>query len=167
MTITGTPLQPPLPEGMRFAADQHTEVAMWLSALWAAVSLAAQSILGWLPVDASQESVAGEMVARFWERVKWCSHLKTSDLKVCDHVLRPADGRVHLVACLEEASRRLWVTQDEHEALWSSATWVRDSVLNRSNETPSLVALSPSTGLIEGRIDAAAVNGVHWGGGWR
>jgi hypothetical protein len=58
---------------------QHTEVATWLSALWVAVSLAAQSILGHLPIDASQVGVVGEMVARFWERVEWCSHLGPVD----------------------------------------------------------------------------------------
>jgi hypothetical protein len=38
---------------------------MWLSALWAAVSLAIQSILGHLPIKVSQAGVVGEMVARF------------------------------------------------------------------------------------------------------
>jgi hypothetical protein len=32
---------------------QHTEVATRLSVLWVAVSLAAQSILGYLPIDVS------------------------------------------------------------------------------------------------------------------
>jgi hypothetical protein len=44
---------------------QQTEVAIGLSALWAAVSLAAQSILERLPVDAPQAGVVGEMVAQF------------------------------------------------------------------------------------------------------
>jgi hypothetical protein len=48
-------------------AAYHTEVAMRLSALWAAVSLAAQSILGCLPVDPSQVGVVEEMVSRFQE----------------------------------------------------------------------------------------------------
>jgi hypothetical protein len=52
----------PLHDGMRFAAAQHTEVATRLSMLWEAMSLAAQSILGHLPVDVSQVGVAGEMV---------------------------------------------------------------------------------------------------------
>jgi hypothetical protein len=59
--------RPPLHEGMGFAAAHHTEVAMRLSVLWAAVSLAAQSILGRLPVDVFQAGVMGEMVARFQE----------------------------------------------------------------------------------------------------
>jgi hypothetical protein len=44
---------------------------MRLSALWAAVSLATQSILGWLPIIAPQAGVVGEMVVRFEERGEW------------------------------------------------------------------------------------------------
>jgi hypothetical protein len=87
---------------MHFVVAQHIEVAMRLSALWAAVSLAAQSIRGCLPIDVSQASVVGEMVARFRERAEWCSCLKTFVSEVCDLVLGPVDGRVHLVAHLEE-----------------------------------------------------------------
>jgi hypothetical protein len=37
-------------------------------------------------------------------------------------------------------------------------------VLERSDETPSLVGvLSSTVKQIEGRIDAAATNGIHWG----
>jgi hypothetical protein len=55
--------------------------------------------------------------------------------------------------------------RDEHEALQSSATRVRGSVWGRSNEMPSLaVVLSPFAELIEGRINATAINEVHWGG---
>jgi hypothetical protein len=43
----------PLHEGMQFEAAHHTEVLVRLSALWVAVSLAAQSILVRLPVDVS------------------------------------------------------------------------------------------------------------------
>jgi hypothetical protein len=149
---------------MRFAAAQHIEVATQLSALWVAVSLAAQSILGHLPVDVSQAGVVGEMVVRFWERAEWCSRLETSGVKVCDLVLGLVDGRVHLVTHLEEVIERLRVMRDEHEALWSSATRVWGSTPGRSDEMPSLaVALSPSTKLIEGCVNAAAINGVHWG----
>jgi hypothetical protein len=59
---------PPLHEGMRFAVAQHTEVAMRLSVLWAAVSLASESIHGRLPIDVSQVCVVGEIVIRFWEQ---------------------------------------------------------------------------------------------------
>jgi hypothetical protein len=55
----------PLHEGLWFAAAHHTDVAMWLSALWAAVSLASQFILGCLPVGISRASVVGEMVDSF------------------------------------------------------------------------------------------------------
>jgi hypothetical protein len=67
MSITSIPPQVPLHEGMRVVVAQHTEVATWLFALWAVVSLATQSILMRLPVDASQAVVVGEMVAKFWE----------------------------------------------------------------------------------------------------
>jgi hypothetical protein len=55
----------PLHEGMQFAASHHTKVDMRLSVLWAAVSLAAKSILGCSPIDVSQEGAMGEIVARF------------------------------------------------------------------------------------------------------
>jgi hypothetical protein len=77
---------------MCFAAAQHTEVATRLSELWVAVSLATQSILGHLPVDAFHAGVVGEMVARFWERAEWCLHLEISGSKVYDLVLGPVDG---------------------------------------------------------------------------
>jgi hypothetical protein len=32
-------------------------------------------------MDASQVDVVGEMVARFEERLEWCSHLETSGLR--------------------------------------------------------------------------------------
>jgi hypothetical protein len=53
---------------MRFAAAQNTEVATRLSMLRAAVSLAAQSILGQLPIDVSQAGVLGEIDVLFWEQ---------------------------------------------------------------------------------------------------
>jgi hypothetical protein len=105
MTITGAPLLAPLYEGMRFAATQHAKVATRLSALWVVVSLATQSILEPLPVHAPQTGVVGEMVARFWERAEWCSHLETSCSEVCDLVLGTAHLVAHLVAHLEEATR--------------------------------------------------------------
>jgi hypothetical protein len=71
------------------------------------------------------------------------------------------DGRVYLVAHLEEAAERIWVMRDEHEALWSSAIQVWGPVLGRSDEMPSLVVLSPFAELIEGHVNAAAINGVH------
>jgi hypothetical protein len=55
----------PQHEGIWFAGAHHTEVVMWLSTLWAAVSLAIQSILGHLPIKVSRVGVSGEMVARF------------------------------------------------------------------------------------------------------
>jgi hypothetical protein len=54
MTIIAAPPQALLHEGMQFAAAHHTEVAIRLFALWAAVSLAAHSRLGHLPIAVSQ-----------------------------------------------------------------------------------------------------------------
>jgi hypothetical protein len=133
MTIIGAVSLDPLHEGMCFAIAQHTEVAMRLSTLGVAMSLAIQSVLRCLPVDASQAGVVGEIVAKFWERVEWCWRLETSGSKVSDLVLGPADGRVLQVAHQEEAAGRFQVMQDEHEALWSSTTRVRGSVLGRSD----------------------------------
>jgi hypothetical protein len=55
------------------------------------------------------------------------------------------------------------VTRDEHEALYSVATWVHGLVLGGSDEMPFLaVAMSPSPSpeLIEGQANAVAINGV-------
>jgi hypothetical protein len=71
---------------------QHTEVATRLSTVQATVSLAAQSILERLPIDALQAGVVGEMVTRFQERAEWFSHLETSGSEVCDLVHGPVDG---------------------------------------------------------------------------
>jgi hypothetical protein len=57
--------------------------------------------------------------------------------------------------------------RDEHEALQSLAIRGHGLVLGRSNEMNSLaVAWSPSTELIEGHVNVAAINVVHWGAGW-
>jgi hypothetical protein len=65
MSITGVPLQASIHERMHFVVAQPTEVATRLSALWAVVSVATQSIHGHLPIDVSQEGVVGEMVTWF------------------------------------------------------------------------------------------------------
>jgi hypothetical protein len=82
-----------------------------------AVSLAAQSILGRLPVDVSQEGVVGEMVVGFQERAEWCSSLETSASRVCNLVLGSSGSQVHLVTLLEDAVGHLQVMQDEYQAL--------------------------------------------------
>jgi hypothetical protein len=73
------------------------------------VSLAAQSILGRLPIDVSQASVAGDIVVQFWERADWCSCLEAASLEVYVLVLGPASDQICLVACLEEATGQLRV----------------------------------------------------------
>jgi hypothetical protein len=48
------PVVGPLHEGMWFATASHFEVAMWLGALWVAVSSSAESVLGRFPVRSSR-----------------------------------------------------------------------------------------------------------------
>jgi hypothetical protein len=67
ITITDAPTLAPLHEGMCFAMARNTEVATRLSTLMVAVSLAAQYILGCLPIDVSQAGVVGEIAVRFPE----------------------------------------------------------------------------------------------------
>jgi hypothetical protein len=124
----------PLHEGMQFVSAHHSKVAMRLSVLSVVMTLAAQSMPGRLSVNVSQAGVVGEMVAKFQERTKWCSCLKTFGLRVCNLVLRPVDDRVHQVTRLEEAIRQIQEMQDEHQALHNSATWVLDLVLERSDK---------------------------------
>jgi hypothetical protein len=108
--------------------------------------------------------VMGEMVAKFQERAKLCSRLEASGLRVCDLALGPANGRAHLVAHLEEVVGQLRVMQDELHAFHSSASQICDLVLERFDETLSLVAaLSSTMEQIDGRVDAAAANWVHCG----
>jgi hypothetical protein len=59
------PTAGPLHEGMQFVTTCHTEMAMQLATLWAAVSLAAQSMLGRFPTEAFQADVVGEVLANF------------------------------------------------------------------------------------------------------
>jgi hypothetical protein len=89
-------------------------------------------------------------------------------LRVCDLVLGPVDDQVHLVTHLEEATGQLQVMHDEHEALHNSASRVRDLVLERSGEVPSMaVAPSLTADLVEGRVDAMVANGSIRGPSWR
>jgi hypothetical protein len=112
--------------------------------------------------------VVGEIVVRFYERVEQCSRPETYGSRVCNLVIGPTDDRVHLVAHLEEVVEQLQAMQDEHQALQNSATRVQNLVLERSDEAPSMaVALSSTTDLIEGRVNTAPTNRVHWGSDWR
>jgi hypothetical protein len=61
---------------MRFVAAHYTEVATWLSTLWTAVSLAAQSMLGLLLDEVFQVDIVGEMVAKLLEQAEQCLHLE-------------------------------------------------------------------------------------------
>jgi hypothetical protein len=85
-------------------------VATRLSALWAAVPLATQSILGRLPVGTPQAGVVGEIVVRFQERADWCSRLEAAGQEIYDLVLGLAGDQTCMIARLEEATRRLRAT---------------------------------------------------------
>jgi hypothetical protein len=89
---------------MCLAAARHIEVASQLSALRAAVSFTAQSIIDHLPIDAPQAGVVGEIVARFWEYADWCSHLEAAGFGVCDLVPRPAGNETNVTTRLEEVA---------------------------------------------------------------
>jgi hypothetical protein len=55
----------------------------------------------------------------------------------------------------------------ELRTLQSSATWVRDPLLKGFDKMSSLApSLYSVVDFIEGRVDAMAANGVHWGAGW-
>jgi hypothetical protein len=137
---------------------------MRLSTLWAAVSSAAQSVLGHLPVEVFQVDVVGEMVVKYQEQMERWLYLETSGSRVYDLILGPTDDWVHPVGRLEEAIGRLQAMHDEHWALQNSATKVWDMVLKRSDEASSLVAaLFSIANLIKGCVDAVVVDGVHWG----
>jgi hypothetical protein len=135
------------------------------------VSSAAQSVLGSVTTEAFWADVVGDMVARFWEQTKWCSHLEDLGSRGFDMILGPADNRVQPTIRLEEATRRLHVMHDDHweavielRALWSSVVWVQDLVLEGSHEVSSLVpSLSSAVDLIDGHVDGAAANRVSWG----
>jgi hypothetical protein len=95
---------------MCLAAVHHAEMATQLSALWAAVSLATQSVLGHLPVDTPQAGIVGEIVVQFQERADQCSCLEAIGQEICDNVLGPTGDLNYLVACLEEVTERLSAT---------------------------------------------------------
>jgi hypothetical protein len=100
--VIGSPPRAPLPEGLRFVAARHTEVASQLSTLRATVSLAAQSIIGHLLIDIPQVGVVGEIVALFQEYANRCSCLKATGVGVYDLVLGPTGDRTDMAAHLEE-----------------------------------------------------------------
>jgi hypothetical protein len=62
----------------------------------------------------------------------------------------------------ELAARR--EVDTELKALWCSAAWVQELVLDNADGPSSLVAsLALAVELLEGRVDAMATNGVRWG----
>jgi hypothetical protein len=116
-----------LNDGMHFVVARHTKVATRLSTLCATVSLAAQSILGHLPIDVPQAGVVGEIVVRFQEQASWCSRLKVAGQEICDLVLGSTGEQTCLVAHLEEGTGNYGLHEVSREALrvWPSrlVTW--------------------------------------------
>jgi hypothetical protein len=91
--------------------------------------------------------------------------------RICDLLLGPTSSWAQLADHLDEAVRQLgtelaarWEVDAELEALWTSATWVEDLVLDRADGPSSLAAsLSSAVDLLEGWVDVMAANRVRWG----
>jgi hypothetical protein len=88
------PKEGPLHEGMCFAVACHTKMAMQLAALWVAMSLAAQSVLGRSSTEAFQVDVVGKMLAKFREQEERCLRLVDSVSRVCIRILGTTDDQV-------------------------------------------------------------------------
>jgi hypothetical protein len=130
------------------------------------VSLAAQSIIGHLPVDVPHVGVVGEIVAQFWEYVNQCSHLEAAGLGVCDLVLRPAGNETNVVAHLEEVAGRLRMARGGQGGPRDLTSQAHGLVLREPDGvTPLEVALPPSSlsGPSKMQVSAAARNGVQRG----
>jgi hypothetical protein len=134
------------------------------------MSLAAQCSLGRSPTESFQVDVVGDMLAKFQEQEERCLCLENSGMRVCDLILGSSDDQVWPTNHMEEAIGRFLVMQEEQreaiielEALQSSTAQVWDMVLKGSDGMSSLArSLSSAADLIEGRVDAAVANGVHW-----
>jgi hypothetical protein len=114
LTIVDAQPRSPLREGMQFATSCHTKMVVRLGALWAAVSSAAQSMLGHSPTEAFQAYIVGEMLAKFREQVEQCLYLENSSTRVYDLVLRSVDDHVWSTVHLEEVTERLQAMQEEY-----------------------------------------------------
>jgi hypothetical protein len=99
------------------------------------------------------------------------SWLEQTAMRICNLLHGPPTSRDRLANRLDGAIGQLRVELATHreanaepEALWTLAVRVQDLVVG-SADGPSSLAASMSTAaeLVEGRIDAAAANGVRWG----
>jgi hypothetical protein len=155
---------------MWLAALRHTEMVEELAALRAAVSSATQSVLGRSPNNTFHMEVVGELVTEFQKMEERCSRLERHAMRICDLLLGPPPGRARLADHLDKAARQLrvelaarWEVDVELEALRTLVTRVRDLVLDNADGPSSLAAsMSIAVELLEGRIDAAAADGVRW-----
>jgi hypothetical protein len=77
----------PLPARMRAAALHYTRVVRELTTLWAAVSPAADLVLGCSPGETSRVEVMNELTAKFQEQEELCSRLKGRGARICSLLL--------------------------------------------------------------------------------
>jgi hypothetical protein len=136
---------------MRHVALRHTEMAGELGALQAVVSSAMESVLGHSLNDTFSVEVLGELVVEFWKLEKRRSQLERPAMRICDLLLGPPPGRAQLANRLDESTRQLgaelaaWQEVDAKlEALQTSATQVRDVVLDNADGPSSLAASMPT-----------------------
>jgi hypothetical protein len=147
-----------LSEGMRITALRHIEMVGELAALLVAVSSTMEMALGHSPDETFQVEIVGELVAEFWKLEGQCSWLEQLGVRIYDLLLRPPPGRARLADHLEEVVGQLgvelaaWREVDaELEALRTSATRVRDLVLDNVDGPSSLAAsLFVALELLEG-----------------
>jgi hypothetical protein len=115
--------------------------------------------------------VVGELPAKLYKMDEQRLRLECPATRVWDLLLGPSSVQARLTDRLDEAARQLraelavWLEADvEMEALWDSATRVWDFMVGNANGLSSLAAsMCTVVELLEGRIAAAAPNGVHWG----
>jgi hypothetical protein len=142
-----------------------------LAVLWVVVSSAAELVLGCSPNEIFRVEVMDELVAEFQRLDELCSRLERPSVRICDLLLGMPLGQAWWADSLGEAARWLGLelatgreVDAEFEALQTSATRVRDLVLDNVNGPSSLeINLSVVVELLEGWIDTKAANGVRWG----
>jgi hypothetical protein len=122
--------------------------------------------LGCSPDKSLQVEVVYELVAEFHKLEEWHSDLKWPSVRICHLLLGSPSGRARLADQLEESAR--WLRTElaarreadaELEALWTTAAWVRDLVLDKANMSSSLAtSLSTIMELLEGSVNIVATN---------
>jgi hypothetical protein len=145
-------------EGMRHVALHHTLMAGELVTLRAAVSSTPESALGCSPDDTFCVEVVGALVAKFQKLEERCSRFERPAVRIYDQLLGPPSGQNQLADHLDEDTVQLgvklaaqWEVDAELQALWTSATRVRNLVLDNTDGSSSLAAsMSTAVELLEG-----------------